>query len=84
MCVPAKSKKQRRRAAKALRKQQLLHPELLQPKVPLYEQSIDLPSGDGTLQGARQAGEARGELTKSMREKRRAKIKEDNFLKAMG
>ena len=84
MCYDAaKSKKQRRKAAKALRKQQLLHPEMLQPKVPIYEQSIDLPSGDGTVLGARQAGDARGELTKRMREKRRAKVKEDNFLKGM-
>ena len=61
----------------------MLHPELLQPKVPIYEQSIDLPAGDGTLRGAMQAGESRQELTKAMRDKRRAKIKEDNFLKAM-
>ena len=80
----AKSKKQRRIAAKALRKQQMLNPELLQPKVPLYEQSIDLPAGDGTLDGAKAADEARGELTKAMRKNRRAKIKEGNFLKAMG
>lgn len=56
---------------------------MLQPKVPLYEQSVDLPAGDGTIQGAVEAGESRQELTKAMREKRRAKIKEDNFLKAM-
>ena len=62
----------------------MLHPELLQPKIPLYEQSVDLPSGDGTLEGAKAAGEAREELTRSMRERRRRKIKEDNFLKAMG
>ena len=80
----AKSKKQRRKAAKALRKQQKLHPELLQPKIPLYEQSIDLPAGDGTVEGARQAGEARGDLTKALRQERKRKIKEANFLKAMG
>lgn len=80
----SKSKKQRQRAAKALRKRALQNPESLAPKVPVYEQSIDLPSGDGTLQGAREAGEARQELTKAMREKRRSKIKEDNFLRAMG
>lgn len=49
----------------------------------MYEQSIDLPGGDGTLQGALEAGEARGELTSSMRDMRRKKIKEQNFLKAM-
>jgi len=84
MIFVAKSKKQRQRAAKALRKQALQNPESLAPKIPLYEQSIDLPSGDGTLQGAIEAGEARQGLTKAMRDKRRSKIKEANFLKAMG
>ncbi|KAF2270621.1 hypothetical protein CC78DRAFT_528376 [Lojkania enalia] len=80
----SKSKKQRRAAAKRLRKEQLANPDLLVPKVPLYEQTIDLPAGDGTLQGAVKAAEARDELTKALRNKRRAKIKEANFLKAMG
>ncbi|KAI4723514.1 hypothetical protein E4T48_00065 [Aureobasidium sp. EXF-10727] len=80
----SKSKKQRRVAAKALRKQQLLNPEALAPKIPLHEQTIDLPAGDGSLQGAIDAMEARDALTKSMRKNRRAKIKEANFLKAMG
>jgi large subunit ribosomal protein L54 len=53
------------------------------PKVPLYEQTIDLPSGDGTIQGAVKAAEAREELTKAMRDKRRGSIKEDNFLRTM-
>lgn len=57
---------------------------MLVPKVPIYEQTIDLPAGDGTVEGALKAGEARGELTKAMRDKRRAGIKERNFLKAMG
>ncbi|KAM0718503.1 hypothetical protein Q7P37_005573 [Cladosporium fusiforme] len=80
----AKSKKQRQRAAKALRKRALLNPDSLTPKVPLYEQSVDLPGGDGSLESAKQAGEARGGLTKAMRDKRRKGIKEDNFLRAMG
>lgn len=79
----AKSKKQRRLAAKALRKQQLLDPESMAPKVPLYEQSVDLPKGDGTVASNSKAGEARQELTKAMRENRRSKIKEANFLKEM-
>ncbi|KAK1064609.1 hypothetical protein LTR74_008611 [Friedmanniomyces endolithicus] len=80
----AKSKKQRQKAAKALRKQQLLDPDALAPKVPLYEQSVDLPAGDGTLEGALEAGEARGELVRSMRGMRRKGIKEGNFLRGMG
>ncbi|KAI5369577.1 Putative ribosomal protein L37 [Septoria linicola] len=79
----SKSKKQRRIAAKALRKQQLLNPDSLAPKIPLYEQTIDLPGGDGTLQGNKQAYRAQDDLTKAMREKRRSKIKEDNFLREM-
>jgi large subunit ribosomal protein L54 len=82
----AKSKKQRQRAAKAMRKAEKFrqaHPELMEPKVPLYEQSIDLPAGDGSAEGARMAERARNELTKSLRAKRRAKIKEDNFLRTM-
>ncbi|KAK5706633.1 hypothetical protein LTR97_001623 [Elasticomyces elasticus] len=80
----AKSKKQRQKAAKALRKQQLLNPDALAPKIPLYEQSVDLPAGDGTIEGAMKAGQARGELNAAMRDQRRKKIKEDNFLRSMG
>lgn len=61
-----------------------MNPDLLVPKVPIYEQTIDLPAGDGSLQGAVEAAGARDELTKAMRNKRRATIKEANFLKAMG
>ena len=61
-----------------------MNPEMLAPKIPVYEQTIDLPAGDGSLQGAAQAADAREELTKAMRNKRRASIKEANFLKAMG
>jgi large subunit ribosomal protein L54 len=56
----------------------------LVPKVPIYEQTIDLPAGDGTANGAAKAQSAREELTKAMRTKRRATIKEANFLRAMG
>ncbi|TKA68281.1 hypothetical protein B0A49_06113 [Cryomyces minteri] len=79
----SKSKKQRRVAAKKLRKQELLHPESLVPEVPIYEQSIDLPGGDGTVAGALEAARVREELRKAMRGKRRGGIKEDNFLRAM-
>lgn len=61
-----------------------MNPALLIPKIPVYEQTIDLPSGDGTLAGAAVAADARADLTKAMRIKRRASIKEANFLKAMG
>ncbi|KAI9694612.1 MAG: hypothetical protein M1822_000228 [Bathelium mastoideum] len=81
----AKSKKQRRIAAKEQRKKALLNPESMAPKVALHEQTIDLPSGDadGTMEGALAAIEARGELTRAMRAKRRSGIKEHNFLRAM-
>jgi len=42
-----------------------------------------LPAGDGTVEGAVQALGAREELKKAMRVKRRANIKEGNFLKSM-
>jgi large subunit ribosomal protein L54 len=56
---------------------------MLVPKVPIYEQTIDLPTSDGSLEGAVKAASAREELTKAMRNKRRETIKEANFLKAM-
>ncbi|OJD29300.1 60s ribosomal protein mitochondrial precursor-like protein [Diplodia corticola] len=80
----SKSKKQRRLAAKRLRKQAMLNPELLAPKIPVYEQTIDLPAGDGSAQGSLAADRAREDLTKAMRTHRRKQIKEANFLKAMG
>lgn len=52
-------------------------------EVPLYEQTIDLPASDGTLEGATNADAAREDLTKAMRTKRRADIKESNFLRTM-
>jgi large subunit ribosomal protein L54 len=58
--------------------------EALVPKVPLQQQTIDLPANEeGSVKGALQAVEKREELTKAMRGERRAKIKERNFLKGM-
>lgn len=73
----AKSKKQRRIAAKRMRKQALAHPELFEKRVPIYEQSVDLSADP--IEGE----EERQELTRAMRGKRRAGIKETNFLKSM-
>jgi len=43
-----------------------------------------LPANEeGTLAGALEAGEKRGELRDAMRAERRKKIKEGNFLKGM-
>lgn len=84
MLYLAKSKKARRKAGKAARKSAALGAEISVPKVPIQEQTIDLPSGDGTVAGALEADAARVTLTKAMRQKRRATIKEANFLKAMG
>jgi large subunit ribosomal protein L54 len=78
----AKSKSKRTAAKKAL-KAGKINLDSVQ-KIPLYEQSIDLPTGDGTPAGAIEAVKARKELTKAMREKRRSGIKEANFLKTMG
>lgn len=51
-------------------------------KIPVYEQSVDLAGGAG--EGVEKAREAREELTGAMRKERRRKIKEGNFLRAMG
>ena len=80
----AKSKKQRRLAAKRLRKATTQDPDGLARHVPLEEQSVDLPANEnGTLEGALEAGTRREELTHRLRQKRRASIKEANFLKGM-
>ena len=87
--MTAKSKKLRRKAAKAQRKLEarlLASGDLaaLQPKIPLTKQSIDLPGNEeGTLDGALEAARNRGELRSAMRGERRAKIKETNYLRAM-
>lgn len=58
--------------------------ESLIPKIPLQQQTIDLPSNtDGSVEGALEAVVKRQELKKAMRGERRAKIKEANFLKGM-
>lgn len=78
---PAKSKAKRTAAKKALKAGKINLSA--SQKIPIYEQSLDLPIGDGTPEGAIEAAKARKELTKAMREKRRSSIKETNFLKTM-
>jgi len=68
---PAKSQKQRRKAA-------VDNPSSLLPIVPLEQQSIDLPAGN---EG--EAEQARDALRVAMRNARRKGIKEANFLKTM-
>lgn len=75
---PAKSQKQRRKAAKAARKAAVDNPSSLLPIVPLEQQSIDLPAGN---EG--EAEQARDALRVAMRNARRKGIKEANFLKTM-
>lgn len=91
-CLPihlAKSKKQRRIAAK---RQRLLEARLLAegnlealaPKIPLQQQSINMPANEeGTPEGALAAVAAREHLRQAMRKERKAKIKESNYLKSM-
>ncbi|RFU29191.1 hypothetical protein B7463_g7122, partial [Scytalidium lignicola] len=85
----SKSKKLRRKAAKAARKAEaralaIGDVEALAPKVPLQHQTIDLPSNEeATIKGALEAVEKREEVSKAMRAERRKKIKEANFLKSM-
>lgn len=85
----AKSKKQRRLAAKRQRtlEARLMaegNLEALAPKVPLQQQSINMPGNEeGTAEGAVAAAAAREDLRKAMRKERKAKIKESNYLKSM-
>ncbi|KAI0175707.1 mitochondrial ribosomal protein L37-domain-containing protein [Hypoxylon sp. FL1284] len=85
----SKSKKQRRLAAKRQRQLEarLLaegNLEALAPKIPLQQQSINLPANEeGTLEGALAARQAREDLRKAMRKERKANIKESNYLKSM-
>lgn len=91
--LPAKSKKQRRLAAK--KKQQheakLLASgdvEALAPKIPLQQQSINLPDGQGEgepggVEGSVLAAQKREELRRAMRRERKVKIKEVNYLKTL-
>ena len=85
----AKSKKQRRLAAKRQKAHEakLLaegNLDALAPKVPLQQQSINLPGEEGgSVQHNMEAAEKREELRKAMRKERRAKIKESNYLKSM-
>ncbi|PMD41935.1 hypothetical protein L207DRAFT_582356 [Hyaloscypha variabilis F] len=85
----SKSKKLRRKAAKQQRKleaKMLASGDLsaLQPKIPLTQQSIDLPGNEeGTIEGALEADSKRQELRAALREERRKSIKETNYLKSM-
>ncbi|KAI0136560.1 mitochondrial ribosomal protein L37-domain-containing protein [Xylariales sp. AK1849] len=85
----SKSKKQRRLAAKRQRalEARLLaegNIEALAPKIPLQQQSINMPANEeGTPEGALAAVAAREQLRQAMRKERRAKIKESNYLKSM-
>lgn len=84
----AKSKKQRKLAAKRAKEREarLLaegNLEALAPKIPLQHQSINLPGQEGgSLEHNLESAAARDELKKAMRKERRAKIKESNYLKS--
>ncbi|TFA98480.1 hypothetical protein CCMA1212_009684 [Trichoderma ghanense] len=85
----SKSKKQRKLAAKrqkALEAKLLAEGNLeaLAPKVPLPQQSVNLPGDkNGSVLDNIAAAEKREELRKAMRKERRAAIKESNYLKSM-
>lgn len=85
----AKSKKQRRLAAKRQRLMEAKAREsgnldALIPKIPVQKQSINLPgTAGGDVVDAVEAAEAREALRKAMRKERRAGIKESNYLKSM-
>jgi large subunit ribosomal protein L54 len=58
--------------------------EALAPKVPLHEQSVNLPGEEGgSLETNLEALQARMALKRAMRITRKAKIKESNYLQSM-
>ncbi|CRK27291.1 54S ribosomal protein L37 like [Verticillium longisporum] len=81
----SKSAKLRRKAAK--RKAKLLAEggiDALAPKVPLFQQSINLPGEEGgSVEDNLMAAGKREELRQAMRSERKRKIKESNYLKSM-
>ncbi|KOS16656.1 54S ribosomal protein L37 [Escovopsis weberi] len=85
----SKSKKQRKLAMKRQRalEEKLLaegNLEALAPKVPLQQQSINLPGREASSpEDNIAAAEGRDALRKAMRKERKAKIKEANYLKSM-
>ncbi|KAG5979766.1 hypothetical protein E4U55_004768 [Claviceps digitariae] len=85
----SKSKKQRQIAAKRQKTTEARliaegNLEALAPKIPIQQQSINLPGEEGgSMLDAIAAAEKRQELKRAMRKERKAKIKEDNYLKSM-
>ena len=74
-------KRQRKLEAKLLESGDI---EALAPKIPLQQQTINLPGSEaGGIEDALLAAEKREELRRAMRKDRRAKIKEANYLKSM-
>lgn len=58
--------------------------EALAPKIPLQQQSINLPGEEGgDVEHNLFAASKREELRQAMRQERKAKIKETNYLKSM-
>ncbi|KPM38918.1 hypothetical protein AK830_g7620 [Neonectria ditissima] len=85
----SKSKKQRKIAAKrqkAVEAQALAEGNLdaLAPKIPLQHQSINLVGEENSsVEHNIEAAQKRDDLKRAMRKERKAKIKEDNYLKSM-
>ncbi|KAI6246969.1 hypothetical protein HI914_05126 [Erysiphe necator] len=83
----SKSKKLRRKAAKKQRKLEALKEasgKVEEIQVPLTQQSIDLPSNEEeTLEGAAKAEGMRRQLRVAMRNERKKKIKESNYLRSV-
>lgn len=78
------SKKQAKKVAKQAKKRAAKNSSVeVEDVVPINEQSIDLPVADGTIEGAQQALDTSRDLTKALRAKRRAAIREANFLRTM-
>jgi large subunit ribosomal protein L54 len=58
--------------------------DALAPKIPVTQQSVDLPANaEGSVQGALEAERVREDLTAAMRRERRKEIKGANYLKSV-
>jgi large subunit ribosomal protein L54 len=78
------SKKQAKKVAKNAARRAAKNKQVeAEDAIPINEQSVDLPVADGTVEGAQLALDTTRDLTKALRAKRRAAIKEANFLRTM-
>ncbi|KAF1817582.1 hypothetical protein P152DRAFT_478533 [Eremomyces bilateralis CBS 781.70] len=78
---PTMPRKQKKKLLKKIAKERAAGKE--EATVPVYEQTVDLPEGDGSVEAGERARKEREGLRRALRGKNRAGIKEANYLKTM-